>query len=176
MIDFNDIYTDWGLGNGYSMSFDMIVEAMEGTRETAEGRHRYFNRDVEYQRGHVWSEAQASAFLGSLFSGDPMPPVYLNMSDRSDEMVVIDGKQRLTALYRWLKGEIPAINRRGLVFYVNDLDKSALRRLENRCYITAIRVDWPVKRQIEFYIALNSGGTPHAAEEIERVKALLASA
>lgn len=61
--------------------------------------------DAPYQRGHVWGPERQRTFIRSLMMGLPTAAIYVN--DRDDDgLVVIDGKQRLTAVRRFLADEL----------------------------------------------------------------------
>lgn len=134
------------------------------------------DRDPEYQRGHVWNEAQQRAFVGTLLETPRSVPIFwFNWTnkkyDRSDSEVV-DGKQRLAAVLRWINNEIPAECPCGIRVYYGELDAVSLRRL------TIVTMSWHFvhlsRRDVmKFYLRLNSGGTVHTQDELDRVRRLL---
>ncbi len=62
------------------------------------------------RRGDVWSEEKQAFLMDTILKNYPMPPIFLHQ--RIDEETgatkydVIDGKQRLTAIVKFLEGEI----------------------------------------------------------------------
>lgn len=131
--------------------------------------------DPPYQRGRVWTDEQAEAFVGALIAGVSMPPVFIRR-DRSFQVPdeVLDGKQRITAMCRFMKGEISAVNPfTGLRYRYEDLDIVAQRLVR----FTGITVKFVNLKTLsdcaKFYVTLNSAGTPHTSEEIDRVKAMI---
>ncbi|KAF9039175.1 hypothetical protein BJ165DRAFT_1496577 [Panaeolus papilionaceus] len=73
----------------------------------AEGR---IDVNPEYQRGVVWSDTKQGGFIDSLLNNYHTPSIVLAKGYNDDGMDVwrcIDGKQRLTSLFRFLHGEIP---------------------------------------------------------------------
>lgn len=76
-----------------------------------------FNYDPPYQRRSVWSDEKQSYFVDSLLRNFPIPPVFLHRKIDEDTgkttFDVIDGKQRLTAISRFIAGEISASNEYG---------------------------------------------------------------
>lgn len=68
----------------------------------------YVNR--EYQRGPVWSTAQKKSLLDSVLRGYPIPLIYLHhiakevAGHKMDKFEVIDGQQRINALYEYHEG------------------------------------------------------------------------
>lgn len=131
-----------------------------------------FDRDPDFQRGHVWTRLQQIAFVEfQLRGGRSGRDILTNcpgwQHGETGQMVLVDGKQRLTAVLGFLRNEIPAFGhlRReytdklpfinyGFKWHVNDL---------------ATR-----EQVLTWYLELNAGGTPHTDEELLRVRALLA--
>lgn len=128
----------------------------------------------DFQRGHVWTKEQQIAFVEFLLRGGKSSKViYFNCPSwlgnpyvtSYNDFVVVDGLQRLTAVLAFMNDEIPAFgiyhkDYEGrvplgvdLIFNVNDLKTKA--------------------EVLQWYIEINSGGTPHTDQEIERVKQLL---
>ena len=62
------------------------------------------NVDAEYQRGKVWSKAQQALLIDSILRGFDIPKIFLRKrSEGSPQLFdVIDGKQRLTAIWRFV--------------------------------------------------------------------------
>jgi len=65
--------------------------------------------DGEYQRGEVWSEPQQQLLIDSLLRGFDLPKIFLRkLPDGSPHLFdVVDGVQRLTAIWRFLDNEFP---------------------------------------------------------------------
>lgn len=65
-----------------------------------------FDLDPPFQRRNVWSDKRASLYIESLLLGCPVPAITLaeRSSGAGPQYVVIDGKQRLTALRRFVDG------------------------------------------------------------------------
>lgn len=60
----------------------------------------------EFQRDYVWSSAKASQLVESVLLRIPLPIVYLSETEDSD-WEVVDGQQRLTSLYSFVRGQFP---------------------------------------------------------------------
>jgi hypothetical protein len=54
-----------------------------------------------YQRNDVWSVGHSQQLIDSVLRGIPLPSVILNKSDKG-ELEIVDGKQRLTAIFRFM--------------------------------------------------------------------------
>ena len=62
------------------------------------------NLRPEYQRGMVWDLKTASQLVVTVLEGRIMPPIFLE-EDSSAKYLVMDGKQRLTSLLAFMKGQ-----------------------------------------------------------------------
>lgn len=64
----------------------------------------------EYQRGAVWNEPQQKKLIDSVMRGYPLPLIYLHhkvrtiAGMRNEGLEIIDGQQRINALYRFSEG------------------------------------------------------------------------
>lgn len=72
-------------------------------------REGYLLLSPPYQRGDVWGEIRQRNLIKSLLLGVPIPSIIVN--DRfvgrwGEEIAVIDGKQRITAILKFLEGEL----------------------------------------------------------------------
>ena len=70
-----------------------------------------YNFDPEYQRrGDVWAEEKQSFLIDSILKNYPMPPIFLHQvidnSTGATRYNIIDGKQRLTAIIKFINNEI----------------------------------------------------------------------
>ena len=67
------------------------------------------NVEDEYQRGSVWSQAQQALLIDSIMRGFDIPKIFLRkLPDGSPFLFdVIDGKQRLTAIWRFVNNKFP---------------------------------------------------------------------
>ena len=67
------------------------------------------NTDEEYQRGKVWSTPQQALLIDSILRGFDIPKIYVRKHPPGGNVLfdVVDGKQRLTAIWRFLSNEFP---------------------------------------------------------------------
>lgn len=142
-------------------------------------RRRELNMDPDYQRGHVWTRDQQVAFVGYFLSGGPVPNIWIQRYDSARTggrqyhelaIEVLDGKQRLTALQAWMDGKIPARLVNGDVIWSADLSTVDWRFCRG---IKINYVDLTRAEQLNLYVNLNAGGTPHSPDEIARVEAMI---
>ena len=131
------------------------------------------NLDPEYQRDHVWTDEQAENFMGHVIEGGAVPVIIVNRDlshGRPDE--VVDGKQRLTAVARWVDGGIPARLSDGREVYLKDFTEADQRYVLSYSGPT-MTIKYVVLDEadvLDLYIRLNRGGTVHSKEEIDRVR------
>ena len=69
------------------------------------------NVEAEYQRGSVWSRPQQALLIDSILRGFDIPKIYLRKrADGSCHLFdVIDGKQRLTAIWQYFANRLPLL-------------------------------------------------------------------
>ena len=129
------------------------------------------NTSPDYQRGHVWSEAQQTAFVEyALMGGESSMALTANcpgwMNDWRGPYELVDGLQRLTAALRFLRGEIPAFGAR-IAEYADKI------RMDEPSFRWRV-LNLPTRAEVlKLYLLMNSGGVVHSPEEIARVRALL---
>lgn len=71
--------------------------------------------DPYYQRRYVWKSDKASYFLESILIGQEIPPIILfdEHSQSSKVLEVVDGRQRLETIKRFINNEI-TLDKKGL--------------------------------------------------------------
>ena len=126
--------------------------------------------DPDFQRAHVWTEQQQIRYIEYILRGGMSSrAIYLNCAgwgySYEGPYVLVDGKQRLQAVRRFLANEIPAFGARideytdklhmdySFDWYINDLATRA--------------------EVLQWYLDLNSGGVVHTSDELAKVKTLL---
>ena len=146
-----------------------------------------YNFDPAYQRDSVWSDEKQSFFIDSLLKNFPVPPIFLHQKIDDDtgktKYDVIDGKQRLTSIVRFLKNEIPAsdefentpfYDEKIAGVYFRDLDEKDLTEYKKRLwrYVIPIEyIDTSDKEVIDnIFDRLNRNGEPLKGQELRRSK------
>ena len=155
--------------------YETVDYGLDFLAETVMDREDKWNIDPDYQRDHVWTDDQRSKFVGYFLVVKRMPLIFLNYGVRRTHSVpeVVDGKQRLTSLLRFVAGEIDAELPSGQRVWWRDFDE-----VDRRCApeVTCARIYLPSRAAVlQFYINLNAGGTVHTQAEIDRVRAMLAA-
>lgn len=131
----------------------------------------------DFQRGHVWTPDQQRHFIENVLRGVVSSsgfvvqfncPNWDNADYEGDlprGFQCIDGLQRLTAVTKFLSGNV-----RPFGLCPDDLEYSSFMIKSKYRFRFAIhnftrRVDL-----LQHYLDLNAGGTPHSSEEIDRVR------
>lgn len=124
-----------------------------------------------YQRRERWSPDSQAKLIESFLLNVPVPPVYL-AEDDFGTYSVIDGKQRITAIYRFLRDKLILDDLTGFS-ELNKLKFSQLpKQLQNALSIRPyLRVVTLLKQtdpelKYEVFTRLNTGGHPLLAQEI----------
>ena len=129
----------------------------------------------KFQRGHVWTEEQQIKWIEFFFRGGRTSRIiYLNKPDWNssvpkdayNDFVCVDGLQRLTAIRRFVDGEIPIFGS-----YIHEFeDEMSIVRDSIKVNINDLKSEREV---LQWYVDMNAGGTPHTTDEIERVKGMI---
>lgn len=137
---------------------------------------------VNLQRPYVWEDYQQSEYIISILQERPLDNIIV-IQHEPDEgkivMQIVDGKQRLTTIQKFLLGEIPVtINNKKVWWY--DFDEDAKRYFKSRLScITAVvyytydddnLTDDDKIRLFNFY---NFAGTPQTEEHKNMLKGFL---
>lgn len=148
------------------VSLDYLASHVQGYEE-AYG----FTMDPEYQRDHVWTMEQRTAYVEHvLMGGETGLEIIVNVENFNKThkapgvAEVLDGKQRLTSLLMFVRDEVRAFGRLASEY-------------EGKCRANIVWkvVDLNPIEVMRLYVMLNAGGTAHTREEIDRVRALIAA-
>jgi hypothetical protein len=129
------------------------------------------NLNPNFQRRDRWDQVKQSRFIESIIMNVPIPPVFLG-EDQYGAYVVLDGRQRLTAIDEFLKNTYQLKNLEiwedlnGLRF--NDLQKKKLDRAITRRFVPAVVILKESSPQVKYDVfdRLNTGGVIAAPMEI----------
>jgi len=127
--------------------------------------------DPDFQRAHVWTEEQQIRYVEfRLSGGDSGKDLYFNhpnwMGSFTGDFVLVDGKQRLNAVLRFMNNEIPAF---GTLYK----DFEGNLRSTDADFVVHINDLKTRSEVLQWYIDLNAGGVAHTEEEISKVRGLL---
>ena len=147
------------------MDLDTLVQRIEVWEKEYD-----LQLNPDFQRGHVWTKGQQTAFVEYLLRGGTSDrTLYFNHPGwmaASRGNLCVDGLQRITAIRSFINNELRAFGQYYSEFggHVDRLD---------HCMQVNVN-DLQTKREVlQWYVEMNSGGTPHSQAEIDRVKALM---
>jgi uncharacterized protein with ParB-like and HNH nuclease domain len=121
------------------------------------------NLNPDFQRRDRWDEEKQSRFIESIIMNVPIPPIFLG-EDEYGSYVVLDGRQRLTAIDEFLKNTFKLKSLKvwedlnGQTF--NDLQKRKLDRAITRRFVPAVVILKESSPQVKYDVfdRLNTGG------------------
>jgi hypothetical protein len=136
----------------------------------ADGRMPILNDSPDYQRGHVWTEKQQVKYIEHILRGGKSGrDIYLNcpgwMRDFEGPFEVVDGKQRIQAVRRFLNNEIKVFGH-----YYREFEGKLPYWVSFVVHINDLKTREEV---LTWYLEMNEGGTIHTEEELETVRSLL---
>lgn len=132
------------------------------------------NLDPDFQRPHVWDMTKRVRFVEFILQDGKTNPIYLNHpgwnNGQDGEFVIVDGKQRLTALLMFLNDEFPVFTKldpEKIGYYASEFDT-----VPNT--ITIVVNDLKTRLQVlTWYDEMNSGNVAHTNEELQFVRNLI---
>ncbi len=127
------------------------------------------NMNPDFQRDYVWTEEQKTKYVEYVLKNPTSGlEIYFNhpnwMGSFEGEMVLVDGKQRLSAILDFFNNKIKVFGNylkefEGPVPFISLCFNVA--KLQTR------------KEVLQWYLDFNTGGTYHTSEEIQKVKDLI---
>lgn len=173
---FNDeSYSDDSLFNLVSYGADLTVRELVNMFDEGD----LVKPDL--QRNYVWNKNEASRFIDSVLLGLPVPSIFL-AKDVDGRFLIVDGLQRITSLYDFIKGTYSSdsiqfrlskkeiINRRwrGLTF--EELPEELQRRLKGYTLHAIIfekkNQDTNDTAMYQIFERINTGGRVLSSQEI----------
>lgn len=117
----------------------------------------YLTIEQSFQREYFYDNMQASSVVEYVLLGFPLVKIYL--SDDIDGFSLIDGKQRILSLMRFINNEFPLS---GLEIlnelngkYFNDLDDSLQKRYENSEVSTVVIKKASPEQKSNIFLRIN---------------------
>lgn len=128
--------------------------------------------DPDFQRGYVWTQEQKIRYIEYILRGGRSGrDLYFNcvgwQRGYEGPYVIVDGKQRLEAVMGFLNDKVPAFGH----YRSEYTDKLRLTGPDFIWHVNNLKTR---KEVLQWYIDLNSGGTVHTKDELERVRLLMA--
>jgi len=129
--------------------------------------------DPKFQRKFVWKIEQQSQFIESVILNFPLPAFYIN-KDVKGKYIIVDGRQRLTTLRRFLKNDFRLRNLKVLTHLngknfkeITELDSMYQTKIEDKkLHIYLIQPSVPMAMVYDIFNRINTGGTQLQRQEI----------
>jgi hypothetical protein len=108
-----------GGGKRSMLNFGEVLKPPLPTRYSCDALCKMIDKGLidlepEYQRGVVWNIQKQSAVIDSIFRHCYVPPILFSIhvrenedGDNEDLRICVDGKQRLSSIYKFMNNEIP---------------------------------------------------------------------
>jgi len=148
--------------NPIAMNIDLLLKRIaQRALELSPGFQR---------KGGIWTTEAQSRLIESILIRIPIPAIYVDATDE-DHWLIVDGLQRLTALKRFVDGQLRLS---GLEFLTqfsgatyDGLPLRFKRRiLETQIFVHAIQEGTPPDVKFNIFKRINTGGLPLSAQEI----------
>jgi hypothetical protein len=132
----------------------------------------------DFQRGYVWTPEQKVRFMEYMLRGGTSGlDIYFNSptwqhgsltpTDRDTWFVLVDGKQRLDAAIGFLNNEVPVF---GGHYRKDFTDSPRITAANFRFHVNDLKTR---EECLQWYLDLNSGGTVHTGDELEKVRTMI---
>jgi hypothetical protein len=126
--------------------------------------------DPDFQRGHVWTEEQQVRYVEFILRGGASSrDIYWNcsswMTDFDTPLELVDGKQRIQAVRKFMKSKIKAFG-----YYFKDFTDRLPLSASFRFHVNNLKTRADV---LQWYLDLNDGGVVHTSDELNKVRKLL---
>ncbi len=126
-------------------------------------RRSLINLDPPYQRRSVWNQAYREYFIETILLGYPAPAIFLHEDIRADGTAfydVVDGKQRLTAIFEFIEDAYPVS------------ENSQLERYQGKYFSSiddeARKAFWTYQFSVEYLPTTDEGTLNNVFDRINR--------
>lgn len=156
----------FGWGEEYPLNTVLIRTEQRTVKNVVERiTNDRFKLDPDFQRAFVWTSSMQSKLIESCLMRIPLPVFYV-AEDEDGRIVVVDGLQRLTTLFRFLTDEFPL---RGLGIkgeYFSELPIKLQERIEDTQLIFYILDEKaPERAKLDIFDRVN-GGSPLTRQQM----------
>lgn len=133
--------------------------------------------DGSFQRDNVWGKKQKCRLIESLLIGIPIPYLYL-FEDKNANLIVIDGRQRLSAIFDFLEGKYTLSNMEFLDFLngkkitdFNDIKENKLEKYKAKLedsHLHVIKIGYSTLElfKLKIFERVNQNGTKLNNQEL----------
>ena len=150
-----------------NVDLDGLVEWIKSQEEIG------LQLNPDFQRGHVWTKKQQVEYVEYLLRGGQSGKEFYfnriggmhNFKNTKADFVCVDGLQRITAILKFINNEIPAFG-----VYLKDYDALRMADVTLSIWINDLKTK---KDVLKWYLEMNSGGTPHTEQELNKVRKMI---
>lgn len=127
----------------------------------------------DFQRAHIWDAPKQIRYVEHILrNGASGADIYFNhpgwRESFEGDFVIVDGKQRVEAVRRFMHDEITAFG-----FVLSEYRKEQ-KRLPMQCRFRVHINDLKTRKEVlQWYLDLNDGGIAHTEAELDKVRRLL---
>lgn len=122
--------------------------------------------DPTFQRNDVWGLKQRSELIESVVMGLPLPLIYL-AENKEGQLIVVDGRQRLTTFFKYLSNEfklshlkiLPQLNGENFESLEKNYTEYAYGIEDYQLIIQVIKYPTPDRVRFDLFDRVNRGGT-----------------
>lgn len=152
-----------------NVSLSYLVKHVNSHQERGGGA--VLDLDPDFQRAHVWNDAQRMKFVEYVLRGGQAgTTLYFNCKGWGGNFegpyVIVDGKQRLAALLKFLNNKLPIFGG----YYFDEFDKLKHCHGGIKWHVNNLKTREEV---LQWYLDLNEGGVVHTNDELEKVRVML---
>ena len=136
--------------------------------------------DPDFQRNFVWKPVVQTRFIDSLVKQLPIPSIWIALDTKTEKRVVIDGLQRVSTIFRFLKGDKWKLNKLPdidtnisgkLLSSIKNSTPKLYKRVENYMIpVTTISCDFSKQNHMDYlfdiFHRLNTGAQKLTNQEV----------
>jgi hypothetical protein len=155
---------------GVDVGWNFLLKFLE--QEIGDG----LDLDPDFQRAHVWTREQQVRYIEFVMRGGTSGNVIqtncpgYQKGDKRGPYVLVDGKQRLNAVVSFLNNEFRIFEGEPYGGFCGDYDRLDMLIARFRWNVNDLGSRAEV---LQWYLDLNTGGTIHTNDEIEKVRKML---
>lgn len=125
----------------------------------------------DFQRGYVWTQKQKEQYIEwNLRGGRSGKDIYFNhpgwFRSFEGQMVIVDGKQRVSAVLDFLHNKVKAYG-----YYYGEYEDKL--NTISQCFDVYVNDLKNRSEILQWYLDMNTGGTIHTNDEINKVEELI---
>lgn len=154
----------------YTNTKNFVISVYEAWLEDG-----YINMNPDYQRPLVWNTENKRMFVENLINDFPVGAIAMAKIDDGSryEIEIVDGKQRLNAIFSFMKDEFSIAGNDDSMLYYSDFTPAEKRRFRNLGLPAIMMEESTREDRLEYFYKTNFFGVPQSEEHRQHVIALL---